>query len=826
MTQPKIAVSTEPASIRTSLFAGAANRYPAERIDFESFSDFAEALEDLVTREAEPLKPEPGETPKVHAKRIKATLPYLAPYHLADGARRCDANVEALTLLVSDFDACDLDTLIDRMFDLEVEGAIYASPSDDTNGPGDKRRVRVIVPVSREILPSECEHTRLAFAELVGLGPGCGADGVLAESIGFFAGRMPGSPAREFYKFEGGAIDVDALVSSPLKHAGAWGKRTTPAGEPGPNVDKSPLPPIGEVESRDTATLEALLAMHLPPGADPSRRMHLRATGSYLADRGLGDERIAALVSRIPTANEPSTNVAQAIEGARDRRAGVPNVAGWKMLRALSSEAATALERATETLFQRHARARTERKEAEAKANAEANDTSEHEPFAPAGSSDGHSVPLFLRSLDGHVVLMWQGDEYGHRPIAEKVIRTQIAKLGFESICPLRDSKRKIPIDDLLEAHSETYVHTAYAFANRVTAYDPSGEGTVTIGYPLTSIASCFDADADAWLRALAGPHYDRLAVWIASCSQAQINRLSACLIVMGRADSGKSMLGHAVARMWGQTPPPLGLVVERFNGDMSRCPILVDEEAQLFGSKALSTKRFRDMVQSGERSIERKGKERAQLVGALRAIVSCNGLSDLRFKDLGGPAVIEALSDRLLVLDATTRADACKGPLARLRLPNDHRVDLDRVARHMAWLCETTALPVERFLGTGGANADGAILAGHVEEHAALWDSFREWLDAGGLATAVWSIRREQGLCVDTAALARTLEHNGRGWDVRMVRSEALAPFHTGDHRPEKCPRLWVLDAARVAAALQLDATERETLGALYDAAELERVT
>src|SRR6185369_11775606 len=154
-------------------------------------------------------------------------------------------------------------------------------------------------------------------------------------------------------------------------------------------------------------------------------------------------------------------------------------------------------------------------------------------------------------------------------------------------------------------------------------------------------------------------------------------------------------------------------LITVQFNGDLLRCPILVDEEAQLFGSKRLSTKTFRDVIQSVGRSVELKGQERCELTGALRAVVSCNGYSDLKFSDLGGPEVINALRDRMLVLDATARDEACKAPLARLRLPNDHRVDLDRVARHMMWLCETVELPAERFLGAGGDEADGAILRG-----------------------------------------------------------------------------------------------------------------
>jgi hypothetical protein len=306
------------------------------------------------------------------------------------------------------------------------------------------------------------------------------------------------------------------------------------------------------------------------------------------------------------------------------------------------------------------------------------------------------------------------------------------------------------------------------------------------------------------------------LAVWIASCTQRHINRLAACVVLMGRADSGKSMFGHAVASLWGETPCGMGLVEVTFNADLARCPILVDEEAKLFGSKALSTKRFREMVQESVKSIELKGKERCQLIGAMRGVVSCNGYSDLRFSDLGGPAVVEALRDRMLVIDCTSRTDACKGPLERLRASRtakllaeghgpDWLVDLPRITSHMAWLAETVALPAERFLGAGGDGSETAIMAGHTHETAELWATLEDWLD--GSADGPWYAHAQHGLCVDSRALASALEASGRGWDLPRV-NNALAPFRTGAHRLGTAARTRVvgLDGVRVAGALDLD--------------------
>lgn len=516
-------------------------------------------------------------------------------------------------------------------------------------------------------------------------------------------------------------------------------------------------------------------------------------------------------------ANEIATQLgddADAIEAVLSETFNPRCVPPWAAAK-LKREAQRAAER--QAPVARFARRRAQA-DAEREAKKQAESDAKREAEAHPAASNAPSVPRILRSKKKPVLtLLWEGDELGHRPLAETNLRLRIRELGYHNgLIPLKDAKsnKPLPPDRLVEEHGATYVHTAYAFANRVTTYDPTGEGSVTIGYPLDVMPGKFDADADAWLRALAGAHYDRLAVWIASCSQVNINRLSACLIVMGRADSGKSMLGHAVARMWKQAPPPLSLITVQFNADLLRCPILVDEEAQLLGSKKLSTKEFRDVIQSVGRSVEHKGLERCELHGALRAVVSCNGYSDLRFADLGGPAVIEALRDRMLVINATERTDACKALLAPLRLPNDHRVDLDRVARHLAWICETVALPVERFLGAGGDESEAAILSSQTEEDVELWETFRDWLEAE-VPGGAWSAHRGE-LCAEPKALAVALERAGKGWALPRVRT-ALAPFKVRDYQPDgpPRPRLWVVDGPRIADALGLDTEARAALTA-----------
>jgi hypothetical protein len=422
-----------------------------------------------------------------------------------------------------------------------------------------------------------------------------------------------------------------------------------------------------------------------------------------------------------------------------------------------------------------------------------------------AHAADANAAPVLLRARDGGAILLWEGDDRGLRPIAKDVLRARVRELGLEALVPLSEGKRARSASAILD-DATTYERTRYDFSRTLTTYEAAGEGTVTIGFAPRGPAPRYDADADAWLRALGGPAYDRLAVWLASCAQRHIARLAATLVIVGPPDVGKSLVAVSAARTWDAAPPPMTLVVRQFNGQMLECPVMCDEEAQLFGSKALSTKAFRDLAQATSRGVEKKHQERVQLVGAQRYVVPCNELGDIRFADLGGGDVVQALADRLLVIDVGARADACRAALARLRPAGEYTVDVDRIAAHVAWLGETIALPVERFAGAGGeATTTAAVLRGHVREYEELFDDLETWLE-GPPKDGPW-YAREGLLFVSRRDLAMALEQRGRGWDLPRV-TRALEPFARGavrireGGRGARQFRVWALDADALAGA------------------------
>ncbi len=681
------------------------------------------------------------------------------------GPHRLLANVEHVSALVIDVDRGDPDTVREALTYAGWSALAYESPSSTDAAP----RFRVVAPTSRDMTIDECARARFAFAEALGLAPGCGVEGAKDAAKIFFAGRTPRSRERAHYTTEGAPVDVDALLSMPLAHV-----RHSSSAAASTSVSN------GQSADADMARAHAL-ARALPPS---------------VSGHG-GDEALMVAARELATVlgPDPTTIYAVLVETYNPRA-----VPPWPVAK-LEREARRAAELAGAPVARALARARE---------RAAADDTTwAHAPeVAPA---DG--APVLLRSRDGNVVWLWEGDERGLHAIAKDVLRARVRELGLEAIVPLREGKRARSASAILD-DATTYKHTRYDYAATRTAYDAAGDGTVTCGYALPAIVGAFDAAVDTWLRALAGAQYERLEAWIASCAQQHIGRLAAAVVLIGPADVGKSLFACACAGLWGElVPPALRLVTERFNGDMLRCPVLVDEEAQLMGSRAFSTKAFRDLTQRTEHSIEKKGQERTLVRGTVRQIVPCNGLEDLRFTDVTGADVVEAVSDRTLLVDARMHGEACRAALARLRLPGAWEVDRARVVAHFAWLAETVALPAERFVGGGSGTA--AVLAGHVACSPELWARLAAWLDMDAHERGPWYVHAGR-LAVDPVALA--LELAGvHGWPLERVHG-ALMPFRAGRVQPRvagRRVRLWTLDADALATGGAVDVDGARALAA-----------
>jgi hypothetical protein len=196
-----------------TLYAGARDPEP-KLVAEKPWNELADRLSELANRPTDALV---GASPEEQKRRMAAW----SPHRLRPDTTRAEANVEEVTLLVLDVDAGDPDAVAARMVERGWAGLLYESPSSTDEAP----RFRVVSPITSKIAPDDSRETRLAFAEALGLEPGCGVEGAVDASKLFFAGCTHGTRPRGVMRVEGKPVDV-ATLPAPVK---AWGAAKAPA---------------------------------------------------------------------------------------------------------------------------------------------------------------------------------------------------------------------------------------------------------------------------------------------------------------------------------------------------------------------------------------------------------------------------------------------------------------------------------------------------------------------------------------------------------------------------------------------------------------------
>ncbi len=261
-----------------------------------TWDDFCEAILYLVAQE--------------HPQ--KEDLPLWAPHRLTHPHRN-NLNVDHVSAIALDVEHVSDDEIHEAGSRLEQLGwaaLIYESPSDGLHALPDgrpERRMRIVVPTDRDIKPSECKATRIALATLLGFDPE--KHGITGETTDparwFYAGRVAGTPGRDWGRSPGVFAPVDLLVENapttePAPKTGAASGNGTPASD-------------GKV-----AAIAALIRDEYATG----RRHELdRAIGCWLAEQFESDATIEAVIRALPCElKNKKKRIAQAKEAAQQAR--------------------------------------------------------------------------------------------------------------------------------------------------------------------------------------------------------------------------------------------------------------------------------------------------------------------------------------------------------------------------------------------------------------------------------------------------------------------------------------------------------------------------
>ena len=223
-------------------------------------------------------------------------------------------------------------------------------------------------------------------------------------------------------------------------------------------------------------------------------------------------------------------------------------------------------------------------------------------------------------------------------------------------------------------------------------------------------IVPAYDAQVDQWLRLLGGADAEKLLDWVATVTR--LDRATCALYIFGPKDAGKTLLALALAQLWGHAPTQLKALVGNFNSAVINCPLVLADES----IPAKMTSGFlRQLIGTTSRELTRKFIPEAELLGALRLIITANTPDLLQFDDEDFTEDdIDAIAARILYIKPTLGAPTADGKATTLageflksiggRSGTEGWVENgEKIAAHALWLRDNRKVTVgSRFLVEG----------------------------------------------------------------------------------------------------------------------------
>jgi hypothetical protein len=254
--------------------------------------------------------------------------------------------------------------------------------------------------------------------------------------------------------------------------------------------------------------------------------------------------------------------------------------------------------------------------------------------------------------------------------------------------------------------------------------YDENTQTFYEASCPIRPLEAKRNPDVETWLKLLGNTKADLLLDWVATVTK--LEKQSSALYLQGSPGTGKSLLEQGLARLWHQgAPTELVRVLGDWSADIARCPLIVADEQipQSFRGQRTSAE-LRSLIGNSARTLTRKYAHNADLVGAVRLILSANNADMLVFEESLSQEDLEAISGRFLHIN-------CKGATglaAKAFLEATDTtgwVDDDIIAKHALWMRNTrTVQEGKRFLVEGSARDVSKQLAtrGGVAGRVAEW--------------------------------------------------------------------------------------------------------
>jgi hypothetical protein len=736
--------------MHTSLFAHWRDRHP-ETADIS----WAEFCDHVLLNGVQPIE-----------VSDKTQTPAFSPVEYLDGATRGNENVVSVSAAVLDYDALTLpqtETVLQYISSLRR--AIYSTYSHSKKHRADgSYSFRVVLPLSK---PVPAEEWPGFWARLQGLLP------VPSDRSCKDPARIYGLPytssddlADAFFERvdDGAELPVDDILALPMPEAAGKALRNSSATKPlGDHLDLKHVRTFGKrlANSKNAERAQVGrwiidvsngLAWTKEQGQRHASMLLISAelerhfpTTSVEALTAIFDKSVTAIAGEDSTFDPDARllDIARAFEGARAHR--------------LDAEA------------QRRAEAEEFRRQTIRRARPDGKDELySDEELAELAQLNGCTIEELRRRWiisckNSYWILTLEGYEgpYGPADVMTRA-RDLLAPAGITVTQINREGDRNmIPLHKFMNDHGQA-VRSIVADMTVPRSYVDEENVLRESVCRLRDIAPEFDPLVDQYLDVAGGRFAGKLKDWLATCLD--LGKQTCALYLKGAKGTGKSLIPMMLAQMFRgvESPTEIGAVIDDWNEDLARCPIINADEgmpAPKHG-KATST-HLRSLIGSNARTLKRKHVSNAQLKGCLRLIIGANNDSLLQFGEDLTSDDLDAINQRFLCINMGQNVADWLAAHGGRALTESWVAG--RFAAHVMWLRANRKVQAgDRFLVEGEASEVQAMTATSGDIREALCQWIVGYLDNPQQADQIakgFVIIDDEGLWINSAAVLDSWE-------------------------------------------------------------------
>lgn len=314
-----------------------------------------------------------------------------------------------------------------------------------------------------------------------------------------------------------------------------------------------------------------------------------------------------------------------------------------------------------------------------------------------------------------HLILLSKSDCYlldatGHyrpRPTATAGLHGAIEGMGLGRLYSLEQFGVRVTEQDLKRAcgYPVDMICGKLGQENaRVIGLGTDYASLLVPTYFLKPIEPIFVPVVDAWLRAFAGEHYERLADWIGHCQD--VPKPICALSLTGPANVGKTFFAELIGALFGPGNKNNEHVFGQWNFNLRDNPVIhIDEDLDSLKGQRVDGK-FRTFVTGGNLTLSQRNVDERSYEVYPRVIVAANELEALHAivtsRDLGADS-LDALAQRILHIEV--QGDAAK--LLHRDFTGNWLNDDKLALHHFSWLYANRLRP-SNWAGMGRFVVEG----------------------------------------------------------------------------------------------------------------------